>query len=64
MKNMTPHKGINNKIPDLEWYGPTHDIRYDKLRAFGCFVTYDRQENVNKLHAFKKFELILEKLKI
>ena len=59
VKNMIPHKGINNKIPDLEWYGSTHVIRYDKLRAFGCFVTYDRQENVNKLHAFKKFGINL-----
>ena len=59
VKNIIPHNGINNKIPDLEWYGPPHNIRYDKLRAFGCFVTYDRQENVNKLHTFKKFGINL-----
>jgi len=56
VKNIIPHKGINNNIPDLEWFGPEHTIRYDKLRAFGCFVTYDRQENLNKLHMFKKFD--------
>jgi len=59
IKNIIPHRGINNKIPDLEWYGPSHNIRYDKLRAFGCFVTYDRQENLNKLHIFKKFGINL-----
>jgi len=59
VKNIIPHKGINNKIPDLEWYGPNHIIRYDKLRAFGCFVTYDRQENINKIHTFKKFGINL-----
>jgi len=55
IKNIIPNKSINNKIPDLEWYGPHHNIRYEKLRAFGCFATYDRQENTNKLHIFKKF---------
>ena len=55
LKNIIPHKGINNKIPDLEWYGPHHNIRYDKLRAFGCFATCDRQENASKLYTFKKF---------
>jgi len=55
IKNIIPNKSINNKIPDLEWYGPHHNIRYEKLRAFGCFATYDRQENANKLHIFKKF---------
>ena len=59
VKNIIPHKGINNNIPDLEWYGPEHTIRYDKLRAFGCFVTYDRQEDLNKLHMFKKFGINL-----
>jgi len=29
IKNNVPHKGINNKLLNMEWYGP-NSIKYEK----------------------------------
>ena len=48
--NITPHKGINNKIPNEIYYNKKVDLKY--IKVFGCIAYYkDFSQNKNK---FKK----------